>query len=170
MAKALTKTLAALLATIVAAGENGTYGKPADLQKLVDAGFVETNPGATNPANAEEIAVRATPAGVAESGQPAAPATVSSFTLDDGVALPTTTTRSKPSVYPFDAMGVGQSFFVPNTEDKPNAAKSMASTISSANKRFKNEADESLSRVYVVRAVDETDAGRGKGARVWRKQ
>jgi hypothetical protein len=33
-------------------------------------------------------------------------------------------------------MEIGQSFFVPNTADKPNAAKSMATTISGANARY----------------------------------
>ena len=39
-------------------------------------------------------------------------------------------------MYDFDAMNVGDIIFVPNSEDKPDAAKSLASTISSANKRF----------------------------------
>lgn len=169
MAK-LTKKSLALLVLIVGAGENGTYGKPAELQPLVDGGLVEVNPGATNEAG--EVAVRATGAGVELAGQPAdtsnGAATVkSTFTIDDNVELPAGATRTKAATYPFELLGVNQSFFVGNTEAKPNAAKSLASTISSANKRYTTE-DGSGNRKFVVRPVDETAQGRGKGARIWR--
>lgn len=167
MAKLAKKTLA-LLVAIVAAGENGTYGKAADLQPLVDGSYVETNPGATNDAG--EIAVRATAAGVELAGTPVAPAAAapkSTFAIDDGFELPAGATRTKAATYPFELLAVGQSFFVGNTEAKPNAAKSLASTISSANKRYKTE-DGSADRKFVVRPVDETAQGRGPGARIWR--
>lgn len=172
MAK-LTKKSLALLLVIVAAGENGTYGKTAELQPLVDGGLVEVNPGATNDAG--EVAVRATGAGVELAGSSAdtsngdggAPTVKSTFTIDDDVALPAGATRTKAATYPFELLGVNQSFFVGNTEAKPNAAKSLASTISSANKRYTTE-DGSGNRKFVVRPVDETAQGRGKGARIWR--
>jgi len=170
MAKLAKKSLA-LLVMIVTAGENGSYGKAADLQPLVDGGLVETNPGATNEAG--EIAVRATAAGIEAAGQPAensngsAPVAKTSFTIDDNVELPVGATRTKAATYPFELLAKGQSFFVGNTEAKPNAAKSLASTISSANKRYKTE-DGSESRKFVVRPVDETAQGRGPGARIWR--
>ena len=78
-------------------------------------------------------------------------------------------------MYPFDALNVRQSFFVPNTEDKPNAAKSLASTVSSATARYAevvegqfktNKKGEQVpvtreTRKFVVRSVE-------GGARVWR--
>ena len=38
--------------------------------------------------------------------------------------------------YPFDELEVGCCFFVPNSESKPNAAKSLASTVCSAMDRY----------------------------------
>jgi hypothetical protein len=55
------------------------------------------------------------------------------------------------SVYPFDALAVGQSFHVPASEAKPNPAKSLASTVSSANKR--NAKDGGSSAKFEVRSV-----------------
>ncbi len=48
-------------------------------------------------------------------------------------------------------MNEGQSFFIPATEDKPNPSKSMASTVSSANKRFRKEGADG--RQFSVKAV-----------------
>ncbi len=170
------------LAEIVAAGPNGLYTSPAVHGPLVEAGMVEINPAMTNEAG--EIATRATQKGIESMNTPTntAPATVaaaapSSFAIEDGIAMPTASGRGRGgNVYPFDALNVGQSFFVPNTEDKPNAAKSLASTVSSATARFAvpsedgatktNKKGETVpvmveTRKFVVRSVE-------GGARVWR--
>lgn len=42
----------------------------------------------------------------------------------------------RSSSYPFEKLEVGQSFFVANSEKMPNAKKSLASTVSSATRRF----------------------------------
>lgn len=60
--------------------------------------------------------------------------------------LPTEKTRARrKGEFPFDSMEVGESFFVPNSESRPDAAKSMASTVSSAISRF-SEDDPKLTR------------------------
>ena len=130
------------LAEIVAAGPNGLYTSPAVHGPLVEAGMVEINPAMTNEAG--EIATRATQKGIdemnqnTETGTAAASAPVAtSFAIEDNVPMPTGSGRGRGgNVYPFDALEVGQSFFVPNSEEKPNAAKSLASTVSSATARF----------------------------------
>lgn len=169
------------LAEIVAAGANGLYTSPAIHASLVEAGLVEINPGMTNEAG--EIATRATQKGIdsmntATNTGTAAPASApSSFAIEDGIAMPTASGRGRGgNTYPFDALNVGQSFFVPNSEDKPNAAKSLASTVSSATARYAvpsadgatktNKKGEAVpvmveTRKFVVRSVE-------GGARVWR--
>lgn len=168
------------LAEIVAAGANGLYTSPAIHASLVEAGLVEINPGMTNEAG--EIATRATQKGIDSMNTPntatgtAAPVAPSSFAIEDGIAMPTASGRGRGgNTYPFDALNVGQSFFVPNSEDKPNAAKSLASTVSSATARYAevvegqfkaNKKGEQVpvmveTRKFVVRSVE-------GGARVWR--
>lgn len=170
------------LAEIVAAGPNGLYTSPTVHGPLIEAGMVEINPAVINEAG--EIATRATQKGIdemtqtTETGTAAASAKVAaSFTIEDNVPMPTGNSRGRGgNVYPFEALEVGQSFFVPNSEDKPNAAKSLASTVSSATARFAvpsedgatktNKKGETIpvmveTRKFVVRSVE-------GGARVWR--
>lgn len=174
------------LAEIVAAGPNGLYTSPAVHGPLVEAGMVEINPAMTNEAG--EIATRATQKGIeemnqnTETGTAAASAPVAtSFAIEDNVPMPTGSGRGRGgNVYPFDALEVGQSFFVPNSEEKPNAAKSLASTVSSATARYAVPAADGSTktnkkgevvpvmvetRKFVVRSVEENGV---KGARVWR--
>lgn len=170
------------LAEIVAAGANGLYTTPKVHGPLVEAGMVELNPAGPNESG--ETLTRATQKGIdsmntATNTGTAAPASApvaSSFAIEDNVPMPTTSGRGRGgNVYPFDALAVGQSFFVPNTEDKPNAAKSLASTVSSATARYAevvegqfktNKKGEQVpvtreTRKFVVRSVE-------GGARVWR--
>lgn len=42
----------------------------------------------------------------------------------------------RKSLYPFDKLKVGQSFFIPATDDCPNPAKSKAGTVSAATRRY----------------------------------
>lgn len=179
------------LAMIVAAGADGLFTPASIHAPLVEAGMVEINPAVTNPAG--EIATRATQAGIdavaaAAAEKPAAPAAKYAFAVEADVPMPSGASRGRTAnTYPFETMEVGHSFFVPNTDEKPNAAKSLASTVSSATARYaveqKDEAGnvvmktnrkgESVpamteTRKFVVRAVDETAKGRGPGARVWR--
>lgn len=149
-----TKANVALLAVIVAATNNGTeapfhMATRADLANLLEHGLVEVN---DEIVEGDTVAVRATEKGQAESN-PAGAGTegntntvtnaaataataASAFALISGVELPTGRAPRSNAVYPFDAMEVGQSFFVEATAEKEDPAASLASTVSSANKRF----------------------------------
>lgn len=174
------------LAEIVAAGANGLYTSPDIHASLVEAGLVEVNPGMTNEAG--EIATRATQKGIdsmntpnTDTGTAAAPKVATSFVIEDAVPMPTISGRGRGgNVYPFDQLEAGQSFFVPNSEDKPNAAKSLASTVSSATARYSVPSEDGATKInkhgeevpvmvevrkFVVRSVEENGV---KGARVWR--
>lgn len=167
------------LAEIIAAGANGLYTTPDVHGPLVESGFVELNPAGPNEAG--ETLTRATQKGIESMNtatNTAAPAAAapSAFVIEDGFAIPTASGRGRGgNTYPFDALAVGQSFFVPNSEDKPNAAKSLASTVSSATARYAevvegqfktNKKGEQVhvtrdTRKFIVRSVE-------GGARVWR--
>jgi len=114
----------------------------------------------------------------------AAPA---AFAVESGVPIPAIKRQgAATSIYPFDALEVGQSFFVPATDEMPNPGKSLASTVSSASKRYatengtrtinrKNKETGEMEpvevpaykydRKFMVRTVEENGV---KGARVWR--
>lgn len=174
------------LEQIVEATKAGSfvYTSPAVHGPLIEAGFVEVNPAITNEAG--EIATRSIEKGINavntnQSPETAAVVAASSFQLETGVPLPSISGRGRTgTTYPFDKMEPGHSFFVPNSEDKPNAAKSLASTVSSATARYAvpaadgstkaNKAGEQVpvmveTRKFVVRSVEENGV---KGARVWR--
>ena len=186
------------LSEIVAAGANGLFTPAAVHGPLVEAGLVEINPAMVNEAG--EIATRATQAGIesldsgaivvdnatseansaiAETGKTEKVKTM--FQVENDVPVPAISGRGRGgNVYPFNQLEVGQSFFVPNSESKPNAAKSLASTVSSATARYAvasedgatktNKKGETVpvmveTRKFVVRSVEENGV---KGARVWR--
>ena len=182
------------LAEIVAAGANGLFTPAAVHGPFVEAGLVEINPAMVNEAG--EIATRATQAGIeiidngATAGNNATSETAETgttqkvktmFKIDDSIPVPTISGRGRGgNVYPFDQLEVGQSFFVANSEDKPNATKSLASTVSGATARYAVPAEDGSTktnkkgevvpvlvktRKFVVRRAEEDGV---KGARVWR--
>ena len=186
------------LAEIVAAGAKGLFTPAAVHGPLVEAGLVEINPAMVNEAG--EIATRATQAcieslgsgaivvdnatseansEIAETGK--TEKVKSMFKIEDSIPVPTISGRGRGvKVYPFDQLEVGQSFFVANDESKPNAAKSLASTVCSATARYAVASEDGATktnkkgevvpvmvetRKFVVRSVEENGV---KGARVWR--
>lgn len=180
------KTVPALdLAAIVAATQNGTFvytSVEAHATALND-GLVEVNPSMTNEAG--ELATRATQKGIEAMSQTQAPAAAPTakpaFAIEDNVPLAAVVGRGRGGeTYPFDKLAVGQSFFVPDSDGK-QAAKSMASTVSSATRRYaevipgetrKNRKGEDVpatkeTRKFVLRAVTENGVS---GARIWRTQ
>lgn len=168
----MNKKSVALMGAIAAAmlAEPGYHlATPAEAKELIDGGFAEQNP---NIADGDKLATRLTEAGSAEhakanggTADTGASAPASSFQIDTDIALPSARGGKGGSVYPFDELPVNGSFFVPATEQRPNPAKSLASTVSSATKRYEGAEP---ARKFTVRSVDETAQGRGKGARVWR--
>lgn len=178
--KKQTAAFAALSAAIAASAEGFIYAAAGDVAPFVAAGLVEINE--TIKDENGNIAVRLKPAtegtsNVNTATNTAAPAAASAFAIEDGVPLPSGSSRGRTgTTYPFEALNVGQSFFVPNSKDKPNPAKSLASTVSSATARYAqpspdgatktNKKGETVpvmveTRKFVVRAVE-------GGARVWR--
>lgn len=132
-----------LLAAIVAAMANADapflFASTDSLKNLIKDGFVETNPEMKNDKG--EVATRATETGTAASAAndakvatPASPAP--ELIVGTGFEAPASATRSKPETYKFDALEIGGFIFVPATEAKKNPAKSLASTVSAATKRY----------------------------------
>lgn len=146
------------------------YMTPANVKVLVDGGYAECNNGMTNPDNPKEVAVRATETGVNYSpasgaiepaAQPEGTKTVenSPFAIIDNVTVPPIKRNSGgSSQYPFDALQVGQGFFVPATDAMPNPGTSLASTVSSASKRY---AIENGTRTINRKATAETAEAMG---------
>lgn len=138
MAK-LNKAQKALLAEITEAtnGEPGyKFVSQLDAEYLLEAGLIEVN----NEMQDGEGKVAARAVNTTNTTK-AAP--VSKFEIETGIEVPTKATRSgagRSSVYPFEALEVGQSFFVANEGEK-DAYKSMSSTVSSANARFTEEVE-----------------------------
>jgi len=155
-AKKTAETVAVIgLAEIVAAGANGMFVPESVYAPLVEAGLVEINPAMMNEAG--EIATRATQAGIEslDSGAIVADNATSEATSPTAATGETQKVktmfqikkRSEVNViksargrqgaqYPFDELEPGDCFFVANSEDKPNAAKALASTVSSATARY----------------------------------
>lgn len=135
---------------------------------LVAAGLVETNASLVD--NFGGVATRATAQGMQymadnQNSAPAADAAAStaapaaaaspSFVIAS-VPLPTRTRSNagRSSQYPFDNLEVGQSFFVPASEKMPNPRKSLASTVSSATRRYATKTDQT--RVMKIKGVEKT--------------
>lgn len=108
------------------------------------------------------------------------------FAIQNNIEIPKATRRSRTSAYPFDALEIGQSFFVPATAERPEPAKTMGSTVSAANERHSEETGETKLnrkgrevpvlrplRTFIVRAVED-GAPWGQpgvaGAGVWRTE
>ena len=148
MAKKKVVDTGVTLAMIVAATLAGTiiYTFKEEYEPLVAAGTAEINPAMTDPSNEEAVATRATQAGIdlinSGAGDSLTPTPVVKkekvvFNIAANIPVPESGARSgRETVYPFDKLEVGQSFFVPNSEERPEAAKSLTSTISSAHNRF----------------------------------
>lgn len=183
MAK-LNKKSQGVLAEIVKATLAGgfIFVTEADGKPLLGELLIEVNPtikdgdklGAKATAKGIEL-VSKTPAGNdAASGSTEQAPAASAFEIESDVPLPAVSARGRTgSTYPFDAMQVNQSFFV------PKEAKNLASTISSANARYaeviegqtrvdrkgKTVPATKLTRKFVVRTAEK---GGVKGARIFR--
>lgn len=171
------------LASLVAFGDAGTVAPIASVKPLVDAGHAET---AGEPDANGMVQVRATPAGVSANAGTAAPTTAATetvkpdFEIESGVERTKKAGRGRAGAtkYPFEKLEVGQSFFVPGND----AAKSLASTVSSATKRYatvaegthKNRKGREVPNLTIVRKFEvetstkEINGVATKGARVFR--
>lgn len=101
-------------------------------------------------------------------------------TLQNNIPIPVVKLGRKSESYPFGKMEIGDSFFVSDTVDRPNVAKSMASTVASAMARFAVPAVPAETRrnrkgrqvpvmvktkKFMIRKVTENGI---TGARIWR--
>lgn len=162
-----------LLSTIAVFGDNGGFVKdqPA-LKQLKAASLVEQHPTATGPVGGDAsvigVGVKITEAGIAANAANMTTQVViaekPTFKLADSVPLPAGGKRGSgkgKSIYPFEEMVVGQSFFIPATETVPNPAKSLASTATSATRRYDEKiVDESGNPV-----MEATKARKGKNGK-----
>ena len=164
----LTSGNLAALAYIVAAGEGGTFAPLADIRPLADhkPALVEINEGATDDNG--NVAVRATADGISHSATnsttetASAPAAKSSFEIMDvpsdilhAAKERRRSSRGASEKYPFDSLEVGKGFFVIATEKMPEPAKSLASTVSSAQARYAEETGEMETVTVKEYEVDE---------------
>lgn len=138
------------------AGRGFVYLPESVYAPLVEQGLVEANTGMQNPDNANEYAVRATEKGkqsiMSNEGQTNAPATSKgNFEVAKGFSALGIVSKRRSggagTTYPFDTMEVDEYFFIPATAERPNPAKSMASTVSSATARYAKPAADGATRV-----------------------
>lgn len=161
---------------------------------LVKKGFAEVNEEIQN--EDFQFATRLTEAGMAnlnsnnQEAPKASPAVkVNPMTAFEIKSAPIPVAKRKggagrPKKYPFEALEVGQYFFVPATEKRPDPAKSLGSVVTSANRSFAVETGETkankkgetvpvlaYTRKFVVRVYNETIDGEiVPGAGVWREK
>lgn len=113
----------------------------------------------------EKAASRITEAGIAMVGGNSSAATVSlavassGFQIMKGIELPASRRGvglhgGAPKKYPFEGMEVGDSFFVPVSEDTPNPLKTLGSTVSSANMRYAEKTGEMRTKTRAKRGKD----------------
>lgn len=205
----LTKSALALLASIASATDATGNGwvvlkAPATVGLLSPAdgvALIEVNEAMTN--DQKEVAARVTDAGraalagpataetgVADAGKevaPAAPKAVKkTFAIESDIPLVEKTRQPPAEQYPFDALQVGQSFFVADSDVKSgNAYKTLNSTVNTANDRYSKETGETrphlrnparqvavkiAERKFELRHFVNTDeeGNEVKGARVYR--
>jgi hypothetical protein len=168
------------------------YLKPGEYKNLEKQGLVEVNLGMADESGAH--ACRLTDAGKeymkslngtegATASTERKHAMAQSFTI---LSAPLPQTKRKggagrPSKYPFDALEVGQFFFVPASADQPEPAKTLGSVVTSANRRNaivvpgefkKNRKGEDIPKLaytkkFVIRPYTHEGVA---GAGVWREQ
>lgn len=135
--------LAALKATLIAAGENGTLVKQSDANEMVKLGFAEINAAVAPDANGA-VPTRATAklleehkGGVAAQAVEHAPKP--SFDILSGIPMiDGQRGGSREEVYPFSQLAVGQSFLVTANagETSKQVVDRFSSTVSSATRRY----------------------------------
>lgn len=155
MAKLTGKKLVEALKNIVATGRVSK-----EIADNLPEGMIQID---TNDIVNDLAAARLTEAGEAKlpKGQPTvnAPAetAVSEFTLISGFVPPESKRgfgkggNGKSSKYPFATMDVGISFFVPVSADMPDPVKTLGSTVSNANNKYRTPTEQTQTVTRTVR-------------------
>ncbi len=133
--------LAAIITAMAVEATPYLMATEAEVKNLAKEGLVETNPDIRD---GDKFAVRATDAGVKLNTEQAAKAEAGSLpkpdlTVGTGFVVPEGIKRKKSELYAFDTLDIGGFIFVPKSEAKPDPAKSLASTVSAATKRYSVE-------------------------------
>ena len=108
----------------------------------------------------------------AAASQAVSGASSSAFAIMKGVELPASRRGvglhgGAPKKYPFEQMEVGDTFFVPVSEDTPNPLKTLGSTVSSANMRYAEKTGEVKEKTRVKRGKDRKAEVDASGAKVY---
>lgn len=147
----LQKAALAMMPEIVTAtnADSFIYAEPFDVAYLIELGYIEQN---STLIEGNKLATRATELGIEfvlkdvqkqpEVAETKKEKVIMSFEIESDVPLPVAKRGgTRTSAYPFDKLEVGQSFFVAPSEKHPQPAKSLASTVSGATKRYDVEVE-----------------------------
>lgn len=138
--------------------------------KLAKAGVIDKHPTDKNADGDALVKITAAGTELLTKFETATPRVAPSvpeggFEIVSGFTMPAPTGRGRrEATYPFDKLEIGQSFFIPATAERPTPAKSMGSTVSSANRRY---ADATPKRFFRVAEVEHKGV---KGAMVQRME
>lgn len=144
----MAKITAAMIATVMSiagAAEGFVMLTQAEGAEVVKAGLATVD---QSKAEGDKAAVSLTEAGVKLAAEQPTEATSttsasSSYEIEDGVALPTSTTRrGREGGYPFEKLEIGQSFHVAKSDKNPNPVSRLASSVSGARVRFSEKTGE----------------------------
>ncbi len=171
MAETLNKTVKAALKKIM---ETGRVTQDV-AEKLGPMGLIEVN---TNDIENDMAACRLTEKGLEGMGKntntnaaATAPAGGSQFPIITDAVLPESKRGfgrvAGTSKYPFATMGVGNSFFVANSEvDGGDALKKLTSTVSNMNNKYREETGETESKTRTKRGEGNRAVVDGNGEKV----
>lgn len=154
---AVTARGAALLGLINDAGENGLMLTQAEGLDAINAGFAVVD---TSVVEGDTAKLTLTDAGRAALSP--SPAATSSYEIEDNVEIPAAskTRRARSGGYPFEALGVGQSFHVAGKDGEAaeKVAARMQSSVSGARAKFAEDTGETETVLVKVYARDEAGA------------
>lgn len=132
------------------AENNVVYVNKSEGEPLLAKALIVVNLEMPDPNDASRVASRITDTGLeylknmtnAQATKPVEAASTG-FAIITNAVLPASKRGNKgggaPTIYPFEQMEIGQSFFVPKSEKHPDPVKTLGSTVSSANMRFAEE-------------------------------
>jgi hypothetical protein len=126
---------------------------------IVDSSIVKGDLAAVRLTDAGMAKVKVAEANGASAPAPAAASSNGAFAIDDDVAMPTISRKARENVYPFDSLQVGQSFHVAPTEENPNPAERLASSVSAARARYAINDPSGKTEEVTVRKYKKDEAG-----------
>lgn len=168
----------ALLSSIAAGTVRFVSKEEGEPMLTHDPVLIEVNMGSIDPSDPAKVECRATDAGLAMVALQSNPSekveTMTSAASNFGIitnAVPPPSKRGfggggAPAKYPFDALDVNQSFFVPISSEHPDPVKTLGSTVSSANLRYSEETGQTKTVTRTVRGEKNKAVVDGAGNKV----